>query len=385
MSVPETAHPTASAAPRRVLVHHIGSLGDTLMALPALWALRAAWPSASLTLLTKRTQLAHVVVADSLLSGSGLFDDHLEYHGRREGGESWVQRGKQVSLLLRLRLRRFDAVVTLAPSERQAAQVARDARFFAWAGIRQRIGFDSSREPPSRAERPLPTLPCEAEALLERLRRAGLPVPVLHQARRDCGLNEGDIAAAETWVRTQAPAARSRPWLALAPGSNMPSKIWPEDRFAEVARVLVREHGLWPVVFGGPEDRDTGDRLIRGLGQGGNAAGALSPRAAAAALRRAALYVGNDTGTMHLAASEGVPCVAPFAARDFPGKWHPIGNAHVALRRRLPCEGCMLERCEEQRMACLLDIGVDEVLAAARQLLASSGAARPGEARRALA
>lgn len=375
----------ASAQPRRVLVHHIGSLGDTLMALPALWALRQAWPSASLTLLTKRTQLAHVVVAHSLLSGSGLFDDHLEYQGRREGGDGWVQRAKQVALLLRLRVRRFDAVVTLAPSERQAAQVARDARFFAWAGIRRRIGFDVSWEPPSRAQRPLPTLPSEAEALLERLRRAGLPVPPLDQARRDCGLNERDFAAAEAWIETQAAAARSRPWLALAPGSNMPSKIWPEERFAELARVLVHEHGLWPVVFGGPEDQDTGDRLVRALGQGSNAAGALSPRAAAAALRRAALFVGNDTGTMHLAASEGVPCVAAFSARDFPGKWHPIGGAHVVLRRRLPCEGCMLERCEAQRMACLLDIGVQEVLNAARQLLEAGKAARCGQSRRALA
>lgn len=353
----------------RVLVYHIGSLGDTLMATPALWALRSHWPAARLTLLTKRTQFRHVVLGDSLFENAGLFDDVLHYPGSRYGGDTLVQRLRQIALLLRLRARRFGAVIYLAPSERDPVQVRRDERFFALAGIPARIGFADFPLPPSRSERPLPAMRPEAEALLERLRGAGIAAPELADARRDLGLGAADRSAARAWLDTQAADDRGRPWLALGPGSNMPAKQWPIERLGAVAAALCEEFDLWPVVFGGPEDESTGAALVRRLGRGYNAAGALAPRAAAAAMHGCAAYVGNDTGTMHLAASEGVPCVAIFSARDFPGKWHPLGSGHRVLRRHPRCEGCMLERCDREGMRCLLEIGVGEVLTAARETL----------------
>lgn len=366
--------PASSRVPRRVLVYHIGSLGDTLMALPALWAVRAAWPEARLSLLTKRTPQRHVVVADSLLAGTQLFDEVLEYAGPRVGALPWSQALRQFALLLRLRRRRFDTLVYLAPSERQASQVERDRRFFAAAGMARQIGTEGFQRPPPRSTRPLPVLPTEAEALLRRLAAAGLPVPAPQQLRRDCAVGPEDEAAVQAWLQRQATPGPARNWLAIAPGSNMPSKIWPLERFVEVARALHRDHGLWPVVFGGPEDREAAGRLLAGLGAGWTAAGELSVRAAAAAMRRCSLYLGNDTGTMHLAASEGVRCVVPFAARDYPGKWLPLGTGHQIIRREPECEGCMLERCEERRMACLTDISTAEVLAAARRALPAAAA-----------
>ncbi|MCO5123553.1 MAG: glycosyltransferase family 9 protein [Rhizobacter sp.] len=368
-----------------VLVYHIGSLGDTLMAAPALWALRAHWPAAHVALLTKRTQFGHVVLSGSLFEGAGLFDEVLHYPGSRYGDDTISQRLQQIGLLLRLRARRFDAVVYLAPSERQPAQVSRDEHFFRLAGIPMRVGFAGFPEPPSRTRHPLPELPTEAQALLERLRGAGIPVPPLAEARRDLGLDASERAAVDAWRASQPENDGGRRWLALGPGSNMPAKLWPSARLAAVAAALVDEFDLWPVVFGGPEDEAVGATLVRDLGRGYNAAGALAPRAAAAAMRACAAYVGNDTGTMHLAASEGVPCVAVFSARDFPGKWHPIGVGHRVIRLRPDCEGCMLERCEQHAMRCLLDIGVAEVLAAARETLArrlaAPTAARDREAR----
>lgn len=360
------------ATVRSVLIYHIGSLGDTLMAAPALWALRAHWPAAHIALLTKRTQFGHVVLSGALFEGAGLFDEVLHYPGSRYGDDTVAQRLRQIGLLLRLRARRFDAVIYLAPSERRSIQVTRDERFFRLAGIPMRIGFARFPEPPSRAQHPLPELPPEAQALLERLGGAGIPVPQLAEARRDLGLGASEQAALCDWRNSQLENDGGRPWLALGPGSNMPAKLWPSARLAAVAAALADEFDLWPVVFGGPEDEAIGAALVRDLGRGYNAAGALAPRVAAAAMRACAAYVGNDTGTMHLAASEGVPCVAVFSARDFPGKWHPIGLDHRVIRGRPDCEGCMLERCEQHGMRCLLDIGVDEVLAAARETLATS-------------
>jgi hypothetical protein len=363
--------------PRKVLIYHIGSLGDTLMALPAMWALRDLWPCSSFSLLTKRTPLKHVVVADSILEGTGLFQEIIDYPGTRYGGGNARQRFGQALVFGRIAARRFDTAVYLAPSERARDSVCRDMHFFRLAGVKRLIGFRHLPLPPSRDQRPLPQLPIEADALLSRMQSEGLRMPALKSARRDCGVTAEEVAALDVWVRSQQTHDRGRPWLALAPGSNMAAKIWPLERYAAVASTLVREFDLWPVIFGGPEDRAAGSRLQTLLGTGHMAAGALPLRVAAAGMRRSSLYVGNDTGTMHLAASEGVPCVVPFSARDFPGKWHPIGPEHAIIRRRPSCEGCMLEHCEKESMQCLIDISTDEVTSHARRLLQAALANQP--------
>ena len=71
-----------------------------------------------------------------------------------------------------------------------------------------------------------------------------------------------------------------------------------------------------------------------------------------AALERCAFYLGNDTGTMHMAVAAGIPCVAVFSSRDFPGNWYPYGNGHVVFRTPIKCEGCFLEKCIENEMRC---------------------------------
>src|SRR5262249_21962501 len=130
-----------------------------------------------------------------------------------------------------------------------------------------------------------------------------------------------------------------KPWIAFGPGSKMPAKRWPLDRFAAVGKRLIHEFDVWPVVFGGAEDQPDAERLLAEWGRGYNAAGGLSVRGAALALKRCLLYVGNDTGTMHLAAAVGTPCVAVFSARDWPGRWYPYGSGHRVFRSRIECEG----------------------------------------------
>jgi ADP-heptose:LPS heptosyltransferase len=132
---------------------------------------------------------------------------------------------------------------------------------------------------------------------------------------------------------------------------------------------LVAEHDVWPVVFGGLSDRAMGDTLVGDWGRGYNAAGALALRPAAAALKRCQLYLGNDTGTMHLAAAVGVPCAAIFSARDFPGRWYPNGEGHRVFRSPIDCEGCGLLECIERRSECLRRITSDVVLAGCVEIL----------------
>lgn len=356
--------PPTSAAFRRVLVFRIGQLGDLLISLPALWAVREAHPDARIILLTDRHPHKAYVLAEDLFRGCRLFDGILDYSVETSSVGAITRPFRLARLLRGLRQERFDRLVYLAPSGRTRAQVERDVAFFRLAGIRDIVGTEGFPDWPE----PFPGdalehVPSEAGLLLDRLRTGGLSVPALTDARLDLDLGPTEEAAVTKWL-TELRPDDGRPWIAVGPGSKMPAKVWPAERFRAVVQDLIAQRDVWPVVFGGPEDRTLGDGLLTAWGRGYNAAGCLAPREAAFAMRRCAMYVGNDTGTMHLAASERVPCVAVFSARDLPGLWDPIGKGHTVIRVSVPCEGCRLEVCDQPERLCMTAIAVDRVLKA---------------------
>lgn len=359
----------AAVPARRVLVFHVGSLGDTLVALPSFWRIAEAYPTAQRVMLTKMPARGGIPVGREILDGSGLFHDYLLFEGDHHayGGAPprWRKWLGILRLAFELRLRRFDVAIYLAPSAREPAQARRDTFFFRLAGIRTVFGVAPAGDPRGEVK---PRL--EAQRLLDRLQDTPVRPRGDTPLRRDLALGSTDHAFMSQWLEARVPhAAMSRPWVAFAPGSNLPSKLWPAERFEAVGRALIERHAVWPVVVGGPEDRDVASRLLQAWGCGTDAAGALSVRQSAALLARCRLFIGNDTGTMHLAAAGGLPCVALFSARDEPGKWEPMGGPHRILRKAVPCAGCMLVRCDEQDRLCLRLIDVEEVLAAAEELL----------------
>jgi heptosyltransferase-3 len=353
-------------AGRRILVHRIGHLGDTIIALPAFWALRQHFPQAHIALLSNAFEGSNRVLAQSVLPATGLFDQWLTY---LTGDDRTPVRGF-FKLLRRLRRERFDTLVYLAPRQRTPRQVGRDLLFFRAAGIRHFIGHRGfAPYPPRVKDQPLPVLEHEADHLLGRLERSGIPVPPPHQRRVDLRLTPDEMSRARSWLAAMCGEAYLLGRLvAICPGSKWPSKIWPEDRFSEVGRRLLNEAGLFPVIFGGAEDRERGERLIALWGNGANAAGSLNVREGAAALSHCRLYVGNDTGTMHMAAAVGTPCVVTLSAQDWPGRWYPYGEGHIVLRRAVVSEGCMLSVCDRD-LECLKLIEAEEVLQACRTIL----------------
>lgn len=365
-----------NGALRRILVYRIGHLGDTIIALPAMWALRERFPQAHMALLSNAHRESPVVAAKSVLPQTGLFDQWLTY----PTGDGRTPARVFFQLLLRLRRERFDTLAYLAPRQRSPRQVRRDLMFFRAAGIRTFIGHQGFvTDLPRVAGQPLPTVEHEADHLLRRLERSGIPVPVREQRSMDLKLTPDEHEEARAWLAAKCGEAfQSRRLVGLCPGSKWPSKIWPEERFAELGERLLKEFGLFPVIYGGAEDRERGERLTAYWGSGANAAGELEVRTAAAALSYCRLYVGNDTGTMHMAAAVGTPCVAIFSAQDWPGRWYPYGSGHVVLRQAVASEGCLLSVCNRD-LECMKLIGVGDVLEASRKVLARLKTSKQGE------
>jgi len=360
---------SSAILPKRILVFRIGQLGDTIVALPVMWAVRNHFPKAQLTLLCDRHPRRRFVLASDLLAGAGLFDEILSYPVDNSRAGSLVRPLRRLRLLWTLRQRAFDLLVYLAPSRRQPVQVERDRRFFGAAGIKRFLGLRGFPQLPTKAAgQPLPAVSSEADLLLARIAADEIPVPPPGKDCFELNLGQAEEQQVRTWLRAL-PSDGGRPWVGVGPGSNMAAKRWPPERFSQVGAQLITGHDVWPVVFGGPSDRALGDALVGDWGCGYNAAGALALRPAAAALKRCRLYLGNDTGTMHLAAAVGVLCVAVFSAREIPGRWYPNGEGHRVFRSPIDCEGCGLLECIEKRSECLRRITSDAVLAGCIDIL----------------
>jgi ADP-heptose:LPS heptosyltransferase len=342
---------------KRILVFRIGQLGDTLIALPALRAIRDAFPLAHISLLGNADQRGIQVTPQQILPANGLIDDWICYPSRQPGAFS-----ARLQMLRKLRRGRYQTLVYLAPRRRIVSDVRRDLLFFRLAGIRSVIGQKGFAPLPSKSGGALPVVENEADHLLQRLSLSGISVPSPGTAKFPLDLSEDEYRVASLWWHKNIPGAAADRAVGFGPGSNWPAKVWPEERFRDVGHELIKATGIFPIIFGGPEDRKLGERLLSSWGLGANAAGQLPVRPAAAALSHCRLYVGNDTGTMHLAAAVGCCCVAITPALDWPGHWYPYGSGHTVLRRSVPCEGCLLQVCAQEGMRCLREISVAEVV-----------------------
>ncbi|MFN0076482.1 MAG: glycosyltransferase family 9 protein [Prosthecobacter sp.] len=352
---------------QRLLIYRFGQIGDTIAALPSLWLLREQFPQAQITLLSEIPQSGGALPPELVLPPEGLIQDYLKYQSGTSPGRL-IGLAKTIGLLRRSQ---FDAAVYLLPTIRSPRQRRRDAWFFRLAGIKQTLGFEGYPDDafPREADGTLTPVMHEADALLSRLAASGLPEIKAGEGMMDLRITASEQGRADQWwERQHGRELAPRGWFAVCSGSKWSSKQWPWDRYLEVGRRLIREHGLLPMIFGGGEDRELGLKLIAGWGMGLCAAGELTVRESAALLGRARFYLGNDTGVMHLAAAMGTPCVGIFSALDWPGRWHPYGRGHQVLRHHVTCAGCLLQVCRYSN-ECLTGIQVDRVVSACEAVL----------------
>lgn len=161
--------------------------------------------------------------------------------------------------------------------------------------------------------------------------------------------------AAEDRARAAALLPGGTRWIGLGPTANWDDKVWPAERFVALYRALA-DAGTRPAVFGGPGARERAlvAPVLAALPEAVDLAGALALPEAAACLARCAIFVGNDSGLMHLAAAAGAPTLGLFGPTPA-DEYAPAGRRAVALRARGPA---------------MADLPVEDAVAAARGLLA---------------
>lgn len=332
-----------------ILVYRIGSLGDALVSLPAVHKIRFQHPDSKITLLTNQPTNGLVSSWD-ILKHSGVFDSVLYY---RPDNIFDI-----FGLLIKLRLKSPSILYYLAPV-RSASQISRDRKYFgSLGGIQKLIGFDQAEKASVCGNHEMP----EKEAT--RLLRISNPTALLNHEVVTQLLNipEANQLDALT-ILAECKISTIDKLIAIVPGSKMSSKRWPVENYVSTCQRLLEDYpDLKFITLGSSDEFDLCSQFTTNLGSSAvNLAGKTSIMTSASLLQSAQLYLGNDTGTMHLAAVLGTPCVALFSARDIPGKWYPFGKEHTIFQKETTCAGCMLTDCTEHDIECLRAISVDEV------------------------
>jgi ADP-heptose:LPS heptosyltransferase len=353
-AAPPPGAPPREAEPRRILLVKFHGIGNIVMLLPSLRAVRRRFPAAEIDLLTFSSNR-------DVCAGLADVDRTRYLEGERLG--SFVR--SAAGLLPALRARRYDLVLDFEQFAMASALIA------ALTGAPRRIGFATPAGPRGRAF----TLPVEyresghmSGIFLEIARGAGA-APAGAPVRLEPG--EGGEERLRAWARGAGIGERDA-LVVLHPGSspNLTLRRWPASRFAELGDRLAASCGVRIVVTGEEQERPLAESVARAMRPGSVvAAGALDFAAFAALCRRAALVVSNDTSAVHVASAVGTP-VAGLYGPNTPFLYGPTGGSDLVFYHPLPCSPCLtngnakVSHCRRAR--CMEMISVDEVFSAVR-------------------
>jgi heptosyltransferase III len=351
---------------RRLLIFRLGSLGDTVVALPCFHLIARRFPEAERRVLTVFPANDKAAPIESVLGDSGLIRGAMRYPmGLRD------PRGL---LALRREIMAFGPELLIYLAEpRGAVSVWRDLLFFRLCGVRRILGAPLSRD--LREHRALPEGNWEAEA--GRLARCLAPLgdaALDRPASWDLLLNPSERAVAEMALAGW-PGARD--FIALSVGTKFEVNDWGDANWREALAGLGRRHGELGLVTLGVAGEAARSQAVAAAWPGPrlDLCGRLAVRETAALLGRARLFLGHDSGPMHLAAALGTPGVAVFSARNHPGVWFPQGADQRVIYHRTPCFGCGLSECLHYKKMCIASIAPAELVAAAEAALADSAKA----------
>jgi ADP-heptose:LPS heptosyltransferase len=362
MSLVESGEERVAMRPGAVVaLLEVGWVGDSIVTLPAMRAVREALPQARILRVLNREMV-------DFFRGCPYADALVPYD------KAGAKLRRSARLLRELRWRcRPDAIVSLHTPDfdRPLKYYVRDSLFLALSGARHRLGYFHS------IDRCLLTggitraafgRAAIAEEILRVVEPLTGPLPGLPAVSHWLLPAETDEAMALLHARGLSSSQLERGFFCVSPFAKVPVREWSLGQFAAATHKLAAATGLAPVLLGRAADRGKLRAWSSSPGHGAvDLVGATSLRAAAAVLSRARLAVAVDSGLMHLAALVGCPTVAIFGPGN-PQRWRPLPQAPLRIvHAGPPCGPCYRSDCPDGQ--CFKGISVDQVVAAATELV----------------
>jgi lipopolysaccharide heptosyltransferase II len=334
----------------RILLTRLRFIGDVVLTTPLIRAVRETYPHAYLAFLGEKE-------AVSLLEHNPNLNEIIPFDSEKGPFT-------QLSLFRSLRRKKFDLVVDLFSNPRSALLTYATA-------ARVRIGLEG--RPRSRV-------------YTHRIRDDGTPKTVIEsyfQFVRGFNIKPSSFETRIYLTEDEKREARiylhwlgievDRPIVGLHPGASWPAKVWPSERFAELADRIAAKLDAQVLVTQGPKDREITAEVSRRCVANVRVLDVLPIRQLAAILSHVNVYVANDSGPMHVAVAVGTKTIGIFG----PGEediWFPYDTAHghLAVRKNVWCHPCHLDFCDkvgDGYMKCMRLLEVSEVFEAVEERL----------------
>lgn len=329
-------------------------MGDHLIALPLYRQLRRRHAGDALILVCNLPAAGNPkLISPEELLPKGLFDGYCSF----PVGSGLRSSLRKLGLFRSLGL---EVLYYLMP-QRSRWQRRRDRIFFGLAGVDVPGLTHGSgpvwqetvpllEDPPSLVAHELDRLTAQVPGLEGAVARTaaslslGLSDREISQARELCGSTGG--------IR-----------VVLSIGTKCEVNHWGTDQWSSLLRRLVELPSIDEVVFIGSADEFSASETLGAMWnrRWRNLCGRLTARLSAAVLADASLFIGHDSGPMHLAAAVGVPIVAIYSSRNLPGQWFPLSQNKRIHYTLIDCMGCGRLQCPEKDKACIRAITVQQV------------------------
>jgi lipopolysaccharide heptosyltransferase I len=349
----------ASHVYERILVVKLSAIGDIIHTLPAVAALRRAYPEAWLAWIVERA-------GASLLRGNPDLDELITVDTRAWRANWWMGLRHIWYVTRHLRRASFDLCIDFQG-------LFKSALFAYGSGAPRRLGFPRQmcREPLSVVFTNLhgPIVDSTVHVVDQSVQLLQ-PLGVTATERRfTIPLTDADEHFAER-VWKELGLRSDVPVVVLSPGAAWKTKRWGEVNFARLNDALIRRFQVRTLLTWGPGEESLVQSVVRSTAYTPAIAPATTLLQLAALLTRSRVFVGGDTGPLHLAAAVGIPTVALFGPSS-PMRNGPYGPGHVVLHRQLPCSHCYQRTCNHWE--CLPGIEVETVVNAVGSLLEKDG------------
>lgn len=344
---------SSTPANRRVLIVRLSAMGDVLHALPAVGALRLAMPDAHLGWLVEDrwADLVRSATVQHAHAHRPIVDDILTVDLKRwrrslTSTATWRQICARIN---GLRTAHYDVAVDFQGAARSAllARLSRAPSIY---------GFAEPRENVASMFYTMAVITREKHVIAQNLALAS-------------ALARSPLPPAHIEFSYTASAARPSPaypsgYIILNPGAGWGAKQWPPERYGAVARRLAAELHLHCLINAGPGEQDL-ILAAQSASQGTAQPISCTPLELIDLVRNARLFIGGDTGPMHLAAAMGVPVVSIFGPTD-PARTGPFGTRNIVLRSLNSRTSLSHQQFPDLAM---LQITTDDVVRAAIELL----------------
>jgi lipopolysaccharide heptosyltransferase II len=333
---------------KKILLARTDRLGDLLLTTPAIKAVRNAYPDAHIAMIVRP-------YAEEVLRDSPYIDEIILYDKYKKHKSVWATMG----FALKIRKRGFDRAIIFHPTNRM--------HIISYiADIPRRIGYDNKMGF-LLTDRIKNTkhlgLRHERDYALDILKALGI---TSDEKKLFMPMGSNDILHAEEVISYNG-IKKNEKFIVIHPGASCASKIWPSERFAKLADMLIERHHVKIVIAGGIGEKDIfcADAMRRFMhNEAVSIAGKLNLRTLAALIKRSILFISNDSGPVHIAVAVGAPVIDIFG-RAQPGlsplRWGPLGANDIVMHKDVGCKDrCLAHNCTKI-FACLRAISVDDV------------------------